>query len=648
MRFSVPRFLGATFALPALTLATPVIVTPVTSPHGMVVAGHPEAAAVGAAVLRDGGNAMDAAVAVSLALGVAEPYGSGLGGKLMLLFHDATTGQTHAVDGMDEAGAALDVDALRTGPVSARSDGWTSVAVPGLPFALHAAHARWGRLPWAAVGQPATDLATRGSTVLPKTRDLFAERDTRLRGDPALAALYLPAGTLPSVGDRLPNPALAATLAEFGRHGIAAFRTGPIVEAITTASAQNGGHLTAEDFTAYEPRFVEPLRLTFGPYELHGGPPPTSGAALAFAILKILETTPLTPPLRSAANLDLIGRAWQLALPTVREHVADHPAALAAWHDLLSPPSLVALRDQLAAPTNPSVTPTTDSAAHDATTHFVVVDAQGNMVSATQSLSLHFGAGVMAAGIILNDSLSNFTFLNPAHPNFATPGRRPRSTITPTIVLRDGRPLLALGVPGAQRIPTAVTQILLDHLHLDRPLADAIGDTRVHWFQPLNAKDPATLESETSLPADVAQSLRDLGWPVDLREPPGTGRHFGGANALHLLPDGTWSGLADPRRTNAAAAPGNADVPVGSFLPHHAPVTSGATSRGDSANHDSYAAPNLPLLPRLDRRLPPLPRRRRRVDDPRALRPRRTQRPRAPAPPSPPGRPYLSPLANTA
>jgi gamma-glutamyltranspeptidase / glutathione hydrolase len=542
-------------ALHAVVVATPVSLSPIASSRGLVVAGHPEAAAIGAALLAAGGNAIDAAVGVSLALGIAEPYGSGLGGKLMLLYHDATTGQTHAVDGMDEAGAALDVASYLRLPVSARSDGWTSVAVPGLPFALHAAHARWGRLPWTATVEPATELATRGFTVLPKTLERFVDRESRLRGDPGLAAIYLPGDALPPVGARLPNPGLAATLATFGRSGISAFREGPLVHAIVSASQQGGGHLSPEDFARYEPRFVAPRSITLGDVELHGGPPPTSGAALAFSMLKLLETSALSPPLRSAANLDLIGRAWRLALPVVRDHVADHPAALDAWHTFLAPSSLAALRSELDAGTPVPAGAAATSGEWDATTHFVIVDAEGNVVSATQSLSLHFGAGVIAAGIILNDSLSNFAYLNPDHPNFVAPGRRPRSTITPTIVLREGRPVLALGVPGAQRIPTAVAQILLDHLHLDRPLADAIGDTRVHWFSPLNRTESEAIESEASLPADVVQDLRAMGWKVDLREPPGTGRHFGGANALLLRPDGQWEGLADPRRTNAAAAP---------------------------------------------------------------------------------------------
>jgi gamma-glutamyltranspeptidase/glutathione hydrolase len=495
----------------------------------MVVAGHPEAAALGARVLADGGNAMDAAVAVSLALGVAEPYGSGLGGKLLLLYHDSATGRTLAVDGMDAAGHSLDVAAYRELPTARRSDGWSSVAVPGLPAALELAHARWGSQPWSKLVRPVAQLAREGATILPKTHDLITERVDKLQQDPALAALFLPGGAPPPAGVRLPQPALAATLELLASEGMKAFYHGSIAAAIVEGAQDGGGHLTAEDLSRYAARVENPVSTRFADHELLGGQPPASGATLVFAILALLENERLEPPLRSAANIDLIGRAWREALPVVQASVGD-----------ATPPGAPAARTSDATGLN------------DATSHFVVVDRHGNIVSATQSLSLHFGAGVLAAGVILNDSMSNFSYADAASPNFIAPGRRPRSTITPTLVLRAGQPVLALGVPGAQRIPTAVLQILLDHLLFDRPLAEAIGDTRVHWFKPVAEGNPETIEAETSLDSLVADGLRDLGWRVNLREDPGTGRHFGGVNAVTLNPDGSRTGYADPRRTNAA------------------------------------------------------------------------------------------------
>ena len=199
-------------ALIPLQSAVPVAVTPVRGRDGMVVAGHPEAAALGLAVLRAGGNAVDAAVATSLALGVAEPYGSGLGGKLMLLHFEAKTGRVTAIDAMDAAGS-VDVTRWIAMPAEERATGYPSVCVPGLAAGLWTAHRRWGVKPWAEVVRPAIDLARGGFEILPKSREQFAEQEKKLRkGDAEIAGLYLPGGRLPEVGSRLPNEDLARTI----------------------------------------------------------------------------------------------------------------------------------------------------------------------------------------------------------------------------------------------------------------------------------------------------------------------------------------------------------------------------------------------------------------------------------------------------
>lgn len=536
--------------------ATPVRVEPVTAPHGMVVAGHPEAAAAGAEMLKAGGNAVDAAVAVSLALGVAEPYGSGLGGKLMLLYYEARTGRVYAVDGMDQASGALDVKAYQKFENRARYDGWRAVCVPGLAAGLHTAHAKWGSRPWASAVRPAIDLAERGFTVLPKTRDLFEERLDKLRGsDPGMARIFLPGGALPAVGSRLPNRELARTMELLAERGPKGFYTGPVAEAMVEASRQGGGFLTMEDFASYEARVTDPIGIDFKGYRIVGGPPPTTGAALHLAILKVLESEPLAPPLRTVETIDYVGRIWREVQPAIQRTIADSADARQQFEQLVSPASLARLRERVraAAPGQRKAAFVAEpESVHASTTHFAVVDAEGNVVCATQSQSLHFGAGVVAAGVVMNDSMSNFAFVEEKSPNFVAPGRRPRSTIAPTIVLRDGRPVIAIGIPGAARIPTAVLQGLIDVLVLNRPVAEAIGDTRLHWHNPLEKDKPDAIEVEKSLDPAVVTGLQALGWDVTLREPAGTGRHFGGLNVITLNPDGTRTGYADPRRTNAA------------------------------------------------------------------------------------------------
>ena len=539
----------------------PVSVEVVKAAHGMVVAGHPQAAQAGVDILQAGGNAIDAAVAVSLALGVAEPYSSGLGGKLMLLYYEAASGRTYALDAMDAAGS-LDVAAYLRRPEEDRSYGYGSVCVPGLAAGLWTAHQKWGRQPWADNIAPALKLARAGFEVLPKTRIFFAEQEKKLRrGDAEIARLYLPDGKLPVVGSHLANADLARTLELLAQHGRDGFYRGPVAAAIVAASAQGGGALTLDDLAHYEARLVEPIGLDFRGYRLLASPPPTNGAPLFLTIMKALEDETFAGgPLRSAVNLDRIGRVWREVQPLVQRGLGDAPEAYFNYEKMIAPDSIAAIRRRARAPTVavPAVAWWDDSGASEsamaATTHFIVADAAGNIVCATQSQSLHFGAGVVPSGtgVVLNDSMSNFAYTDPRSINYVAPGKRPRSTIAPTIVFRTGQPILAIGIPGAARIPTALLQVLLDRLAFDRPLREAIGDTRVHFELNWRKDNQESLQAEASLPAADFAALSRLGWKVELAEPAGAGQIFGGINAIEVNAAGGYTGYADPRRTNAA------------------------------------------------------------------------------------------------
>ena len=557
---------GLLFALWAAALAAvPVTVVPVMAKHGMVVAAHPQAAAIGAEVLRNGGNAIDAGVAVSLAVGVAEPYGSGLGGKLMLLFYEAKSRKVFAVDAMDACGSAIEISAYCKLPNEAHSYGYSSVCVPGLAAGLWAAHQRWGAKKWADAIAPVIALARDGFEVLPKTQDFFDEHLAKLRrGDAEIARLYLTGGELPAVGSRLKNADLAHTMELLAAHGRDGFYRGEVAEKLVAASQRGGGLLALGDLARYEARIVEPIAMDFRGSRLYSAPPPAHGASLFLTIMKALEPDDFGGgPLRTAANLDRIGRVWRIVEPQEFQLIADSPESRRNFENLISPESIRAIRAQAAAtpapmPVRKAASPGRSPWAESpraATTQWMVVDAAGNIACATQSLSLHFGAGVVppGTGIVLNDSMSNFNYVDPANLNFVAPGKRPRSTIAPTIVMRDGRPVLAIGLPGSTRIPTAMLQVLLDRLALNRPLADAIGDTRVHYVAPYRSEDTEVFEAEDSLPASEVASLRARGWKVALPEEAGRGRRFGGVNAIELNADGTLTGYADPRRTNAAA-----------------------------------------------------------------------------------------------
>src|ERR1019366_6248528 len=241
--------------------------------------------------------------------------------------------------------------------------------------------------------------------------------------------------------------------------------------------------------------------------------------------------------------------------------IGDTPQSRANFERLVAPASIRALQRKVSSSAGapPAAAAMLDESFAEsemaATTQFIVVDSHGNVVCATQSLSVHFGAGVVppGTGVVLNDSMSNFEFKDAKNPGYLAAGRRPRSTLSPTLVLLRGQPVLAIGVPGAARIPTAMLQLLLDHLVLHRRLGEAIGDTRFHFEIPWKPGDVETFEAEQSFPAAQAEALRALGWKIDLSEPAGRGRHFGGINAVELNSDGTLTGYADPRRTNTAA-----------------------------------------------------------------------------------------------
>ncbi|HVS52188.1 MAG TPA: gamma-glutamyltransferase [Opitutaceae bacterium] len=543
----------------------PVKVGPLVARHGIVVAGHPRAAAAGLEVLKAGGNAIDAAIATSLALGVAEPYASGLGGKIVLVYFDAKTRATSVVDALDVSGATIDVARERAMPVDDHSYGYASVCVPGLAAGLWEAHRKWGTKPWPELVAPAIGLARDGVELLPQARDLFEEQTKKLhRGDPEIARWYLAGGELPATGAVLKNEDLARTLEMVARDGRDGFYRGAIADAIVQAVQRGGGALTRDDFARYEPRLTTPVEMAFRGYWIASAPPPASGSLMIFAALTVLENESFDGgPLRTAGNLARLGRVWREVEPLAYRTIGDGPAAPAAFQRALAPEAIAQIRAR-ALPAPPPV-PKKDGQAIEwprpfetamaATTHFIVVDAAGDVVCATQSLSTHFGAGVIApgTGVVLNDSMSNFNFTDPADPGFVAPGRRPRSTISPTIVFSHDRPILALGAPGSATIPTAIAQVLLDRLVLGRPLADAIGDTRVHFNIPWRAGQTESLEAEDSLPAGTIAALAPLGWPVALREAAGRGRHFGGVNAVEINADGTLTGFADPRRTNRAA-----------------------------------------------------------------------------------------------
>ena len=532
----------------------------------VVASGHEDATRIGLDVLRDGGNAIDAAVAVSMALGVAEPYGSGLGGKLVLLHYDAATETVHCIEALCAAPAEIDIDEYAALDRRTRGFGYRSVCVPGLPAGIYMAHQRWGTKPWAELIEPAAQLAERGVAVTDKAQIMFVPKAGYLNDDPEAKRLYLVDGQVPPVGAVLKHPELAASLRQIASDGPDAFYRGPIARSIVAAAQAAGSPLTLDDMASYEARLVEPLAIDYEGRRIYSCPPPLTGGITVLLTLEALEDRDWSRfGSRDAETIDAVGRVLLGVYPRVTDVIGDRPAAYADARALLTEANVIEIREQAEKldPANPYESAVTAPAGqpdrvagapdHSSTTHFVVVDQHGNWVSATQSLSYHFGASVVApgTGILLNNSMKNFGLSNRASVNVLEPAKRPRSTIAPILMLHDGEPVLALGIPGGQRIPTTTIQLLLDVLEFDRPLPAAIDLPRYHLRRPIGSREPQNMiDLEQGYNDALPDRLEALGWAVKLK--PRSGQYFGGGNAARAQADGTILGVADLRRTNHA------------------------------------------------------------------------------------------------
>lgn len=536
----------------------------VTAERFVVVTGHPDATAAALDVLTRGGNVMDAAVTASMCVGVAEPYGSGLGGKLMLLYRDGATGKVSAIEAMCAAPATLDSAKFAGLRARERNLGYTSVAVPGLVAGLHAAHEKWGSKPWREVVEPAAELAERGVTIDEKSRRFYRAKATQLKRDPETARLYLVDGAAPAVGTVMKNADLARSLRLIADGGPRAFYEGEISDRIVAAAQAAGSPLSRDDFHSFEPRCSEPLVVHYNGYEVYSCPPPLTGGTTVLASLRALEHLESldAAAARDANYIDRVGRVLLALYPRITATIADAPSSFPEARVLLGAKSArtVAAEARAVDPNNPygDHAPigeaTNDDRPDASTTHLTIADRDGNIVCLTQSLSYHFGACVIApgTGFLLNDSMSNFSTRDPDGVNHAVPGKRERSTIAPIIATRDGKPALALGIPGGQRIPTTTLQLVVDILGYDVPLAEAFDRPRFHVRRPVGSDElPNIVDLENDAPAELDQELQKLGWKTTRKKR--NGSYFGGGNAVIYQADGKLKGVADLRRTNFAA-----------------------------------------------------------------------------------------------
>lgn len=555
-----------------------------TGRAGMVVSAHSLASKAGAKILQMGGSAVDAAIAVQLALNVVEPQNSGIGGGGFLMFYEARTRKTFVIDCRERAPATARPDMFLLPsppsppntpiPFATRQTLGSAVGVPGTLKCITVAHQRWGQLPFKHLIQPAIQLAEEGVPVGSVLASDIAIQKSKLLLNPAAASLFVPGGIGLVQGHLLVQPDLARTFRILQREGITPFYDGRIADAMVADVAARGGSLTRADLRSYQPTLDLPVVSGWRGLQIAATAPPSSGGVTVLQILTLLDVLGVDAfPLRSSAKYHLLAEASHLAYADRAKYIGDpefvnvpvqgllHPDYLASRAALVSPSHVdsppVLAGDPLAFDATPwppgqavsapgtsgLIAPAPDERSH--TTHFAVADCEHNLITWTSTIEQPFGTGIVVAGygFLLNNEVTDFN-ATPSGPNQAGPGKRPMSSMTPTLVFADGKPILALGSSGGPRIILAVAQTILNRITYQLDLKPAIEEPRIY-----SPTAPA-LQWAQGVPAPALAELQALGYV-----PAGpTARGFLGvvqAIAIHPV-TGIYTGAADSGRDGSA------------------------------------------------------------------------------------------------
>lgn len=548
-------------------LALLALLLPASLPAQVATSADPRATKAGAEILRAGGSAADAAMAMMLALTVVEPQSSGIGGGGFILHHDAKSGKLETIDGRETAPAAARPDRFlgadgKPMPFRQAVAGGRSVGVPGNIRLMALASRKWGRLPWPRLFEPAIRLAERGFVVGPPLEQRVGQIASAWADFPAIARLYAPNGQPIAQGTTLRNPQLAATLRRLAAEGPEAFYTGPNAQTLLTAvngSRNAPGDLTAADLLAYRAKERAPVCGRYRQWRVCGMGPPSSGATTVLGILGMLERFDLKKlgP-ASPESWHLIAEAMRLAYADREKYLGDADFVSVPVKGLIDREYL-RRRSRLISPSralgayaagNPPGAPARTPAVQfepAGTTHFVAIDAQGDIATMTSTVEGPFGSQIVANGFVLNNELTDFTLAPEANgmpvANRVEGGKRPLSSMAPTIVYdAKGRPVFTVGAAGGKTIIMQVAKALIAHLDWGMPAARAIGEGLIYFN-----RDGIILEQGTAREA-LRPALERLGHRVSIA-PLGLK-----ANAAELTARG-WVGAADPRSVGTALRP---------------------------------------------------------------------------------------------
>ncbi len=554
---------------PPLPAAWPIIsdaarIHPALAPRGMVASQEATATRIGVDVLKRGGNAVDAAVAVGFALAVTLPRAGNIGGGGFMLVHLAERGETVAIDYRETAPAAS-TPTMFLGPNGEPDprlsrDSGLAAGVPGTVAGLAEAHRRYGsgRFPLAELIQPAIRLARDGIAVEEDLADSLPRAAARLGRFPSSRRIFLKAdGTALGRGDRLVQADLARALEAIAQRGPAGFYEGATAERIVAALAAHGGIMTPQDFSAYRPVIREVVRGTYRGYAIASMPPPSSGGVHLVQLLNLLEPLDLgAKGHNSAEAIHLMAEAMKLAYADRAQYLGDPDSVAVPVRGLTSRAYADRLRpliDPARARPSADIRPG-DPAPHEGeqTTHFSVVDQWGNAVANTYTLNFSYGLGLVAegTGILLNNEMDDFAAkagatnafgLVQGAANLPGPGRRPLSSMTPTILFRDGKVAMVTGSPGGSRIITITLQTILNVIDHRMNVAEAVIAPRIHhqWL-------PDAIDAEGGISPDTLRLLTERGHRIVPRAA------FGNVNAIMAVPGG-WAGASDTRQRGTLA-----------------------------------------------------------------------------------------------
>lgn len=500
----------------------------------MVVTAHRVATGIGVDVLKHGGNAVDAAVAVGYALAVVYPNAGNIGGGGFMTIRLAD-GRRTFIDFREAAPLAATRDMFLddSGAVKPRASlvGHLAVAVPGTVAGLEYARGKYGQLDRALLMAPAIALADRGFTLDAEDARSLARPAADFRNDPASAAIFLDDGKPFAAGALFRQKDLARTLRRISSEGADGFYRGRTAQALVAASRAGGGILSLEDLARYEPRERPPLECDYRGYRIVSAPPPSSGGATVCEILGVLEGYPLKElGALSAKTLHYEIEAMRRAFVDRNNALGDPDFVENPVARLLDKAYAARLRDSIdPARATPSAALSSGAAPREGsnTTHYSIIDAEGNAVSVTYTLNESFGARVTAAGtgVLLNGEMDDFTVkrgtanlfgLVQGEQNAIAPGKRPLSSMSPTIVLRaDGKPLMLLGSPGGSRIISAVVQVLVNVIDHGMDIDEAVQAPRIHqqWLP------EETLLEKGAIPAGAREALEAMGHRFQERGP---------------------------------------------------------------------------------------------------------------------------------